>query len=56
MKHMYYVRFVSLSSALNIGTLTIPRLISEQNYFPHLTACIWNDTNFGKAYGMTNAT
>lgn len=53
---MYYVRFVSLSSAPNIVTHIIPRLISKQNYYTHLTACIWNDTNFGEAYGMTNAT
>lgn len=52
---MYYVRFIISSSALNIVTLIIPRLISKQNYFTHLTACIGNDTNFGKAYGMTNA-
>lgn len=50
------MRFVSLSSALAIVTLVIPRLISQQNYFAHLMACIPNDTNFGKAYGMTNAT
>lgn len=52
---MYYLRFPGGTSALDVVTLRIPRLIPKQNYFTHVTACIWNDPDFGKAYGVTNA-
>lgn len=49
------MKFISLSSALNIETLVTFRLLSRQDDSTSLTAHVWTAAHFRTGYGVINA-